>query len=320
MLEHYAVRVPATTANLGAGYDTFGTAIERWLVARTVDRRGADRVSTVGEGSEELDRSENNLVWRSFVALCDHARVPVPDVAIDVATSIPLERGLGSSSAAIVAGLGLARAVTAAGLGDEDLAAMAAAIEGHPDNVVPAVLGGLTASVLGDDGQLVIRRAQPHPRLRPVVLVPAARQSTASARGLVPRSLACADVSLQVGRAGHVLGALAGLWPASVQAAGDRLHEPARLAAMGPSGQIVDRLREAGLHAWLSGAGPSVVVAAPRRDDAVSRCRDLAAAGAWRVVGTDWDLAGLVTCPVDGPGCARAGQRRCSQCPAERVS
>lgn len=317
MLEHQAVRVPATTANLGAGYDTFGAAVDLHLFARTVDRTGrAERVRTRGEGGESLECGDDNLVWRSFVGWCERHEVAVPDVAVDVTSGIPLERGLGSSSAAIVAGLALARAVTDTPPGDLGLAQVAAELEGHPDNVVPAVVGGLTVSVRGDDGALVVRRVQPHPRLRPVVLVPQERQATVVARGVVPSELALSDVTMQVGRATHAFGALAGLWPAEPGAVGDRLHEPARLPKMADSGSVLARLRDDQQQAWLSGAGPSVV-AATSLDD-MSSFGPVAAAG-WRVLPLAWDLAGLVTCPAQGRGCVRAGNERCVQCPAERV-
>ncbi|MGH3442170.1 MAG: homoserine kinase [Nitriliruptorales bacterium] len=289
------VRVPASTANLGPGFDSFGIALGLHLEAHVVVRRGEEpRVATVGEGSEELPGDDENLLWRSFLALCAHVGAPVPDVGIRVHNGIALERGLGSSSAAIVAGLGLARAAVAATLSDLELVRLATEIEGHPDNVAPAVLGGLVVAARTDGGELVVRRAQPHPRLCAVVLVPESRQATVAARASIPASLDRAQVVDQTARAGHVIGALLGAWPAEAALVGDRLHEPARFEVMGPSGAVVGALREGGIHAWLSGAGPSVCAAVPRRDaGAVELCGTIGEEHGFAASVRDWDLSGL---------------------------
>lgn len=286
------VRVPATTANLGPGYDSFGAAVGLHLDARTVPR-GADRVVSEGEGAGELPADDGNLLWRAFLALSAHAGRPAPDVTVEVVNRIPLERGLGSSSAAIVAGLALARAAGELGMSDLELVRLAAEIEGHPDNVAPALLGGLVVCATTDAGELVVRRAQPHPRLRPVVLVPEARQPTTAARGVLPAALPAEAVAAQAARAGHVLGALLGAWPAAPDLAGDRLHEPPRLAVGGASGAVVGALRGAGVHAWLSGAGPAVAAAVPARDDgALATCRRVGDAHGFAVRPLAWDLSG----------------------------
>lgn len=291
------VRVPASTANLGPGFDSFGISVSLHLRAHLVTRRGDEpRVATVGEGAAELPGGDDNLLWRAFLALCAHLGAPVPDVGVRVESDIPLERGLGSSSAAIVAGLGLARAATAATLSDLELVRLATAIEGHPDNVAPAVLGGLVVAARADGGDLVVRRAQPHSRLRPVLLVPESRQATVAARASIPASLVREDVVDQAARAGHVAAALLGAWPASPALAGDRLHEPARFAVMTASGAVTEALRAARIHAWLSGAGPSVCAAVPRRDAAaIEACERIGEENGFRSVVVDWDLSGLRT-------------------------
>lgn len=318
-LRHHAVQVPATTANLGPGFDALGAAVTVHLQARTLPRDAYEaRVTTSGEGADELSGDDDNLVWRSFVRFCEHAGLEVPEVSVRVANAIPLERGLGSSSAAIVAGLGLARALTGAAVGDLDLVRLATEIEGHPDNVAPAVLGGLTSSVVGDDGELTVRRVNPHARLRPLVLVPTARQLTEQARGVLPASLERGDVAREAARAAHVVGALGGLWPVEPGAAGDLLHEPARLEVMEATRAVVADLRAAGLHAWLSGAGPSAAVSVPAVDDgALGGAREVAERHGFALLELDWDLRGLVVCP-DG-GCAWAGSGTCVQCPRHRV-
>lgn len=292
-----AVRVPATTANLGPGYDAFGAAVAIHLSARLEARRGDGvRVLSGGEGAGELPEDDGNLLWRSFLALCTHAGAQPPDVTIRTDNAIPLERGLGSSSAAIVAGLGLARAALELEVSDVELVRLATEIEGHADNVAPAVLGGVVAVARDDAGHPVVRRAQPHPRLTPVVLVPHDRQLTTEARGVVPRELDREEVVDQAARAGHVLAALVGTWPMDARLAGDRLHEPPRLRLMGATGELVGALREAGIHAWLSGAGPSVCAAVGARDEAAfTTVRAEAEPRGFAVHRPGWDLGGLTT-------------------------
>lgn len=290
-----AVRVPATSANLGPGFDSFGVAVDLHLVARLVPS-GDRRVTTRGEGAEELSSDDDNLVWRAYRRFGEAAGIELPDGSIEIDNAVPLERGLGSSSAAIVAGLGLARAASELPWSDLDLARLATELEGHPDNVVPAILGGLTVCARRDDGQLVVRRINPHPALRPVALIPTTRQSTVAARSVLPSALDPTAAAEQAARAGHVVGALAGLWPADVGLAGDRLHEPARLAGMGTAGAVLGALRSAGVHAWLSGAGPTVAGAV--RPSQLVRCEKLAADHEHELVHGRWDLSGLTVPPA----------------------
>jgi homoserine kinase len=317
-LRHHTVQVPATSANLGPGYDAYGLALALYLTVRSVEPSAqADRVQASGEGQGDVPTGDDNLLWRSFVAFCEHHDVPVPDVALQATNRIPLERGLGSSSSAIVAGLALARAVTATPIGDRELVTLASAVEGHPDNVAPALLGGLVACTTDDDGRIVVRRINPTPTLRPIVLVPPFRQATSHARGVLPHHLDVADVTVQASRAGHVLAGLGGLWPVAPGAAGDRLHEPARMQTMGASGAVLAALRDAGLHAWLSGAGPSIAVAGDASEQRAAICREVGDREGFELHHLGVDLAGALACPDDG--CALAGTPGCAQCPRERL-
>jgi homoserine kinase len=282
--------VPATSANLGPGYDAFGVALTRHLVAEATARDDT-RVRTVGEGAGEVATGDDNLVWASLAAFCEAHEVTTPDIGLRVDNRIPLERGLGSSSAAIVAGLVLGRAVTGVPVGDRDLVALATRIEGHPDNVVPALLGGVTVTATTGDGTLVVRRVQPHARLRPVLLVPEQRQNTAAARGVLPTEVALATAADQAARAGHVLGAFIGTWPIDVRLAGDHLHEPRRLEVMASTGALVAELRADGHHCWLSGAGPAVAVAVPRAHP-IEALTAVARGHGFDVLALDWDLSG----------------------------
>lgn len=315
-VRHHTVRVPATTANLGPGFDTLGLALDLHLAVRTSDRgAGAPRATVRGEGADVLPTDDGNLVWRAFVAACERFGVAVPDVALEVVNAIPLERGLGSSSAAIVAGLALARDVAGIRAGEPALADLAAELEGHADNVAPALVGGLVACARTDDGALVLRRADPRPGLRLALVAPEARQSTDASRSTLPSSLARGEVVTQVQRTAHVLGALLGAWPVAPTLAGDRLHEPARTADLADGGPL-GAVRAAGLHAWLSGSGPTIaaVLAGPEDE---SRVRAVAEAAGAALLIVAPDLLGALTCP-DG-GCGLAGSGGCAQCPRERL-
>ncbi len=316
-VRHHTVRVPATTANLGPGFDALGLALDHHLPVRTSDRApDAPRATVRGEGADVLPTDDTNLVWRAFTAACDRFGASVPDVALEVVNAIPLERGLGSSSAAIVAGLALARDVAAIRVGEPALAELAAELEGHADNVAPALVGGLVACARDDAGTLVLRRADPRAGLRLALLVPASRQATAASRAALPATLPRADVVTQVQRTGHVLGALLGAWPVAPGLAGDRLHEPPRMAADPATGDLLAAVGSAGLHAWLSGSGPTVAAVLPDAA-AEDRMRDLATAAGVALRVVEPDLLGALTCP-DG-GCGLAGSGGCAQCPRERL-
>lgn len=324
-VRHHAVQVPATSANLGPGFDAFGVAIDRYLFVRSVDRaEQAQRVVSVS--GDPVPDGDDNLVWRSLVACCEAYDVPVPDVGLLAVNDIPLERGLGSSSAAIVAGIVLARALTGVAVGDPALVRLATDLEGHADNVAPALLGGLVACAPGapagddDTNGLVIRRINPAANLRPVMLVPDARQATTGARAVLPDSLARVDAATQAARAGHVLTALAGGWPVDVRAAGDLLHEPARSRHLPETGAVIAELRAAGVHAWLSGAGPAVAAAVPADPSGPAVPEVVVEVGTrhgFAVGPARFELSGALACPEGG--CALAGGTGCVQCPRRRV-
>lgn len=311
-VEHHAVRVPATSANLGPGFDSLGVAMSLHLRAKSVARTSGPRVVTRGEGAGEVADGDRNLVWTSLVAGCDAFGIPVPDVGIEVDNDIPLERGLGSSSSAIVAGLALARALGQVEVGDLDLVKIAARIEGHPDNVAPAILGGFVAAATADDGSLVVRTRPPASDRRPLVFVPATRQNTKKARAALPETLSRGDVADHGARLAMVVGGFTGAWPLDPGTVGDRLHEPARLQVMATSANLLGELRAAGIVAWLSGAGPSVAcLAAP--GDVQVEFQALAAAHGLTLQALEWDLSGTVSCGQTR--CALSGMRGCGSCP-----
>lgn len=285
------VQVPASSANLGPGFDALAAALDLPLIAWTTDREER-RVLAEGEGAGELPAGDGNLVWRALAAYCDWAGIPPPAISVRVRSAIPLQRGLGSSAAAAVAGAALGRAITSGGGGDQDLIDLAAALEGHADNAAAAMLGGLCVVVNGR-----ARRLEPSEALRPIACIPTARQSTEVARGLLPAEIPLAAAAANAARTAAVLAGLSGAMAWQPEAMRDVLHEPPRLTAMAASGALVEAVRGAGLGACLSGAGPSVLVIAPAEDgQAADRVIELAGPD-WTVLPLRWDRAGAEVCP-----------------------
>jgi homoserine kinase len=276
------VAVPATSANLGPGFDALGLALDLWDEVRLEPGRPL-RIDVIGEGAEQVARDESNLVYRSFQRGLAAFGAPAITAALTCHNRIPHGRGLGSSAAAISAGLLLARAVAAASaqaaVADAQLVALASDLEGHPDNVAACLLGGLTIAWRDGDQSSAVR-LDPAPTLRPVILIPPFRSETAAARALLPAEVSHRDAARNAGRAALLVAALQSRPDVLLPATADRLHQAYRAPAMPETLALVDRLRAGGLAAVVSGAGPTVLVLAGT-DDAVTAALAAAPAG-WR--------------------------------------
>jgi homoserine kinase len=260
------VRVPATSANLGPGFDALGLALALHdeVEARVIDDGLTVRVD--GEGSDSVARDESHLVVRAMRRAFAELGDQPPGVAVTCANRIPHSRGLGSSAAAIVAGILLARGLSADGveqLSDRDVLALACAMEGHPDNVAACLLGGLTVAWRDEahDGARAVRRDL-DPAIVPVVLIPPFTASTEAARGLLPATVPHADAAFAAGRAALLMAALTGTPQALFDATEDRLHQDYRAPAMPETARLLADLRADGYPAVISGAGPTVLVLA----------------------------------------------------------
>ena len=286
LLDGVTVEVPASSANLGPGFDALAAALDVTLRV-TAGPRTDQRVVAAGEGAGELPTGDDNLVWRGLVAYCERFGVAPPDVTLHSTNAIPLERGMGSSAAAAVAGVCLGRVLLHAGGTDADLIDLATQLEGHPDNAAAALLGGL---VICADGHA--RRLEPSSRLRPVVCVPQARQATSVARGVLPERVTLADAAGNGGRTAMVLAGLAGhvAWEPSVMH--DVLHEPSRFEVMAETGALVHALRSAGVGACLSGAGPTVLAIVPIDGDEALGIVEGAVGEGWVVRPVAWHRRG----------------------------
>ena len=276
-----SVSVPATSANLGPGFDSLGLALDLRdrLQAEVVDAGLEVEVTGAGAGIEGVPLDERHLVVRAMYAGFDALGSRPPGLRLVCRNVIPHARGLGSSSAAIVAGLALARALVVDGgarLDDDTLVTLAAEIEGHPDNVAPAALGGFVISGRDDDGGWYAVGAPVDPRLSVVVLVPPDPVSTAASRGLLPDRVPHAEAAADAGRAALLVAALAGRPDQLLRATRDFLHQEHRRPAMPASLALVDELRADGVAAVVSGAGPTVLAfvggpLAPTADELVGR-------------------------------------------------
>jgi homoserine kinase len=269
--------VPATSANLGPGFDSLGLALElRDELTATVTRAGL-HVEVSGEGADEVPRGEDHLVVRAMRAAFAELGGSPAGLELTCTNVIPHARGLGSSAAAIVAGVHLARALVEDGrtrLGDHAAFQLAASIEGHLDNVAAASFGGLTIAWT-DDGLSFAAPTQVSPAVRAVAFIPPTGLSTEVARGLLPETVAHADAAASAGRAALLVAAMATGWAAKLlPATRDRLHQEYRRPAMPDSLALVDALRDAGHAAVVSGAGPTVLVLTSGHADLASYTPD----------------------------------------------
>ena len=247
-------RVPATSANLGPGFDCFGLALDLCNES-TIDTDLEPHVSWSGEGEGELPTDGSDAVTRAMRSMADEAGRALPPLALRCANRIPLARGLGSSAAATVAGLAIADALLELSTSPTELIAMAAGLEGHPDNVAAAILGGFTIS-FGDG----VVRLDPARDLSPVVLIPAhLRLPTTEARSILPETVTRADAIFNVARAAVGVVAFSTDPSLLAEALKDVLHQPYRLPLVPEAADLFSRLRGAGIAVCVSGAGPSLL-------------------------------------------------------------
>jgi homoserine kinase len=289
------VRVPASTSNLGAGFDCVGVAIDLWLTVRATLVQDGDsgtvRVRRAGTLASLRVEPDRDLIWRGVVAACERAGKAVPAIAIDADSAIPVARGLGSSAAACVAGALLARALLALDLDDEAIVDVAAGLEGHPDNVAPSVYGGAIVGVRTAPPPHAAWHVAPiavHPSLRLVFAVPDFEVETHAARAVLPAQLPFATAVDAAARSAALVAGLAsgdsGLLAAALD---DVLHVPHRRALVRGYDAVVRAAIHAGAFgATLSGSGSSIVAIAPAVHAAAVAD---ALVDAWRAVGVHAD-------------------------------
>jgi homoserine kinase len=255
------VRVPASSANLGPGFDALGLALTRYDDLTAWITGAGYTVSVTGQGADELPTDAEHLVARAMLATFDALGERPAGFTVECVNRIPQARGLGSSSAAIVGGVQLARALVSDGMAilDDDAAlAVAARLEGHPDNVAPCLFGGLTIAWTEAGGARAVR-LEAADAVRPTVFVPQERGLTSTARAALPASVPHADAAFNSGRAALLVHALTENTELLFPATEDRLHQGYRAEAMPGTSSLVAALRSVGVAAVVSGAGPSVL-------------------------------------------------------------
>lgn len=282
------ISVPASSANIGPGFDFFGLALELRdrYAAQVLDDETFD-VDVTGEGADQVKRDSKNLVIKSMLRGFEHMGSKPRGIALRALNVIPHGRGLGSSASAIVGGLALARSLVLTGeqyMSDEDLITLATEIEGHPDNVAAAFYGGATIawleSKINHDGiRANIGRAvslKVDERIRALLLVPENQLATSKARKLLPESISHQDAVLNSSRSALLVHALAERPDLLFTATEDLLHQTYRAEAMPKTIALVQKLRNAGLAAVVSGAGPSVMVLYSGNEDEIDQVAAIA--------------------------------------------
>ena len=303
------VEVPATSANLGPGFDSFGLALSLHDVVVAEIAPAGLTIQVTGEGAAAANAGEQHLVIRAMRTAFAHLGAAPPGLALSCQNEIPQGFGLGSSAGAICAGLLAARALAgpagAAALPDDTILALATRMEGHPDNVAACLAGGLTiawhpaasAGSAGSAGARVARLA-PLSGIAPVLCVPAEPLPTVTARQVLPPQVPHADAAANSARAALLVTALTSQPDLLMDATEDFLHQGYRAAAMPATARLIAALRAAGVPAVVSGAGPSVlaltVAGEPGGPGAVASVAAVAAADAagWRVLPLRVDTAG----------------------------
>jgi homoserine kinase len=274
------VRVPATSANLGPGFDAFGLALDLCNDVRA-DTDAAPGVQWEGEGAAELPTDGTDMVSRTVESVAERMALDVPPFLLHGVNRIPLERGLGSSSAAAVAGVIVASCLLDLGIHRDpsSVFALAAEMEGHPDNAAAGVFGGFTIAIPGGSVQCLL----PHPDLRPVVLVPGVRLPTERARRALPDTVARDAAVHNAAHAALMTVALTHdptLLPLAIE---DRLHQSVRLGLVPDVRDVFDAIRAANIAVCVSGAGPSLL-AFEREDVPFPEEDTLGLDGSWRVL------------------------------------
>ncbi len=273
------VRVPASTANLGPGFDTLGLALNLATTIEATYTNDPPTISISGEGAEQLSRGPDNLVYQRMQTLAQWYGLELPPIRLHIANGIPLERGLGASGAASLAGLLAADALLQIGLARGQLLDLACQLEGHPDNVTPSLLGGCTVSAVSD-GHVTALNVPLHHDLICAVCIPNLYMPTKAARQILPEQYSRADAIFNLSRTALLITALTTRrYDALRIAVEDRLHQPYRAQSFPALTAIVEAAHAAGAYgAFLSGAGSTIAaLAAPSQGEHITRMMTAAA-------------------------------------------
>lgn len=267
------VRIPGTTANCGPGFDTIGVACSIYNeLELTLHDREEIRIEVSGEGSSAIPKDDRNLVYKAVQLVLNRIGVHYPGIFLRMNNSIPLASGLGSSAAAIVGGLVGANAITGEQLSQQDILDMATAMEGHPDNVAPAIFGGITISAIHDKVARYLRFLPPR-KLDMIVAIPQFSLSTKISRQVLPREVPFGDAVFNISRTALLVGALCqGKFELLQCALDDRIHQPYRQPLI-PGMQDVCQaaVKSGAFGAVISGAGPCLMAFSDENSDEIGQ-------------------------------------------------
>ena len=289
------VQVPATSANLGPGFDSFGLAFGMYdrYVAQILDEGGLD-IDVTGEGADEVPRTDKNLLVKAIYKGFDYLGGRPKGLAVRALNVIPHGRGLGSSASAIIGGLVLARSLVLTGtdkMSDETLLNLANEMEGHPDNVAAALFGGATIAWQDLEKGKVVAHAvhlPVDPRIKVMAFIPSSPLATSKARKMLPESIPFADAQRNTTNAALMTQAITIRPDLLYAATEDFLHQSYRQEAMPASFALMTKLRAAGLAAFVSGAGPTVLALHTEGDDETTQ---LSRAGGAKFEGKSLEIA-----------------------------
>ncbi|AVX20429.1 homoserine kinase [Carboxydocella sporoproducens DSM 16521] len=270
----FTIRVPATTANLGPGFDCIGLALNLYNEIRVeLNAKNEFRLEIEGWGAEELKKPENNLFLQACQEIFVRCEQKMPGLNVFFLNKIPGGAGLGSSAAALVAGLVAGNLLLGEPFTRQDLLEIATTLEGHPDNVAPALLGGCVVAVKTENRVEWLRWEVPAEELAAIAVVPRYLLATKVSRQVLPRTVSFADAVFNVNRVALLVGAFAQkAWDKLAVAMTDRLHQPYRMPLIPGLNEALAAAQEAGAYGTaLSGAGPTILaLVAPERKQQVA--------------------------------------------------
>lgn len=260
-MKKVTVRVPATSANLGPGFDTLGMALSFYDEYSAEVTSSGLEISLTGEGASEVAKDQTNLIFKAIKYVFEKLGESIPGLKLVCENHIPHGRGMGSSGAAVAGGVMLAAGLLSDKfqLSESQLLQFATDLEGHPDNVAPALFGGLTIAWV-DEAGAHHKKLTVHRGVSPIVMVPPHQMSTKLARSLQPDSVPHTDAVFNVSRSALLVAALVQSPELLFAATEDRLHQNYRASAMPETSDLIKKLRSNGHPAVVSGAGPSVLV------------------------------------------------------------
>ena len=264
------MRIPATTANMGPGFDCIGMAFDfyNYIDFEQTGEDGYCELSSDGAAGA-IDLSKDNLIYKAYAAVFAYVKKPVAGIKMHFENNVPYSRGLGSSSAALIGGVKVANEILGNPLTDAELLNIAMEFEGHPDNIAPALLGGVVISGLEEDGSVFYRKITPPANLCCTVIIPDYPLSTAKARAVLPKEISVKDAVFNIGRMAMLVDAMhTGNIQQLALAMNDRLHQPYRMPLITGMEELIPQAKALGaLNVTISGAGPTILLVSDGEKD-----------------------------------------------------